>query len=87
MPKNQVAPDNSSSVYSVSGRQVTPAPGASGRTANFSATNSDTGSKLSTNNGGGLRKFTGTNGDVRIPLHPSEPRGDDARGRSAESGH
>ena len=86
MPKNQIAPDNSSSsVYSVSGRQVsTPAPGASGRTANFSATNSDTGSKLSTN-GGGLRKFTGTNGDVRIPLHPSEPRGDDARG-SGENG-
>ena len=82
MPKNQVAPDNSSSVYSVSGRQVTPAPGASGRTANFSATNSDTGSKLSNN----LRKFTGTNGDVRIPLRPSEPRGDDARGRSAENG-
>ena len=86
MPKNSVAPQ--SSVHTVSGggggvgRPTNPTPNAAAR-ANFSAgTSSDAGSKVSSNGTAAARKFT-TNGDVRIPLHPSEPRGDDARGRVA----
>ena len=95
MPKNQVTPENSS-VNSVSGsvaRPANPTPttaaagasgGGGGRTANFSGTNSDAGSKLSSIGTAAVaaRRFTNTNGHVRIPLHPSEPRGDDARGRT-----
>ena len=97
MPENSVAPE--SSVYTVSGgvgsvgRPTNPTPTAAaranalnggGREVNFSAgTISDAGSKVSSN-GTAARKFT-TNGDVRIPLHPSEPREDDARGRQLHS--
>ena len=79
MPKNPVAPE--SSVYSVSGGGVgvagpaTPAAGASGRTANFSAATT-TNSSYAGSGSVGTGKKLSTNGDVRIPLHPSQPRDD-----------